>query len=325
MAATGAISRDEFRASLEDAIQHAIVPEEGIFGPRSVAWHMLRESIGFLGGGRAALLQTAHPWVAHGVDQHSKTKTDPLGRFHRTFENVFTIIYGNLDQVQTVSENLHRIHGKIVGRIGEEHGAFGAGSRYFANQVDAMLWVHATLWETYFLVRELVLGPVDRATKEAFYQEIKRFALCFGVPYSAQPETWDDFFAYNRSMWDSEMLAVGAAGMDIRRHLFRFDMFPGSATALRFIEIFTAETMPSKLRTAFDLPPATRQNRLVFEAELAAARLAYPRLPERVRYIPAYFEALDRLAGRSHSDVVTRKLNKFYTGREELVSLHAWA
>lgn len=325
MAANGSISRDEFRARLEEATRLAVVPEEGIFGPRSVAWELLKEAVGFLGGGRAVLLQTAHPWVAHGVDQHSLTKKDPLGRFHRTFENVFTIVYGNLDQVRRVSNSLNRVHGKIVGRIEGEHGAFAAGSWYFANQVDAMMWVHATLWETYMAMRELVMGPIDRETKEAFYQEIKRFALCFGVPMSAQPATWDDFLAYNREAWDSEMLKVGRAGLELRDDIFRLDFFPGSWIPLRFLEIFTAETMPTRLRKEYELPPPTKANKLIYEGVLKSAREVYPRLPARLRYLPAYFEAKDRLAGKPRSGLVTRQMNRLYTGRTELVSAHAWA
>lgn len=318
-----AITREEFRARLEDATRRTIRPVEGIFGPESVTWHLLRESLGMLGGGRAALLQTAHPWVAQGVSHHSKTLTDPVGRFHRTFENVFRIIFGSLDQVMAVSEQLHRIHGTVVGKIEAPTARFGEGSKYFANQVGAMLWVHATLWDTYVMMRELVLGPLDDHTKEAFYQEIKRFALCFGVPYDAQPETFADFQDYNRRMWDSDELGVGPAGMTIRNFLFKADLFPGSGLALDFVEIFTAETMPQRLREDFELPEATMRNRAIYRSGLAGIRATYPRLPDRLRYIPAYIEARDRIAGKAHSDAMTRRLNRFWVGREELVSRDA--
>jgi len=44
---------------------------EGIFGAESVSWRINCESALFLGAGRAALLQLAHPWVAAALDQHS--------------------------------------------------------------------------------------------------------------------------------------------------------------------------------------------------------------------------------------------------------------
>lgn len=321
---SASISRDEFKARLEDAAKFAIVPNEGLFGPDSVTWKLLRESVGFLGGGRAALLQTAHPWVANGVDQHSKTKTDPLGRFHRTFENVLTILFGSLDQIVAVSEGLHRIHTKIVGKVPDATAKYPAGSKYFANHIPAMMWVHATLWETFVTMHEIVIGPIDADTKERFYQEIKRFALCFGVPIDAQPKTWDDFVAYNHAMWESDELGVGAAGLEIRGYLFRSKLFPGAKYPLKVVEIVTAESLPPRFREEFRLPRSTPMTRAVYSGTIAAAKVGYAVAPDRLRYSPVYFEALDRVAGKPRSDELTRRAIKLMLGRSELVSRDAW-
>lgn len=56
-------------------------PRAGLFGPDSKLWEVNKHSISFLGAGRAALLQLAHPWVAWAIDQHSNTRSDPFGRF----------------------------------------------------------------------------------------------------------------------------------------------------------------------------------------------------------------------------------------------------
>src|SRR5580693_8650905 len=71
-------------------------PGDGFFGPGSVTWRVNRESAVFLGAGRAALLQLAHPWVAAALTQHSNLFGDPIARFHNTFRIVFTMIYGSL-------------------------------------------------------------------------------------------------------------------------------------------------------------------------------------------------------------------------------------
>src|ERR1700690_2871377 len=69
---------------------------EGVFGPHSLFWRVNREAAVFLGAGRALLLQLAHPWVAAAIAEHSKTIDDPIGRFHRTFAVVFTMVFGTL-------------------------------------------------------------------------------------------------------------------------------------------------------------------------------------------------------------------------------------
>ncbi len=89
------------RADLEDCLAQVGArvsdPRHGIYGPGSPAWTLQREAVVFLGGGRAALLQLAHPFVAYGVDQHSKTRADVVGRFQRTFMNVFAMTGGDLN------------------------------------------------------------------------------------------------------------------------------------------------------------------------------------------------------------------------------------
>src|SRR3981189_3831109 len=87
----------------------------GIFGPRSMTWRVDREAAIFLGAGRALLLQLAHHWVARGIAEHSRTLADPIGRFHRTFNTVFTMVFGTLDQALAAARRLHRRHGAVTG------------------------------------------------------------------------------------------------------------------------------------------------------------------------------------------------------------------
>ena len=56
---------------------HVRRPIEGIFGAESVSWRINCESALFLGAGRAALLQLAHPWVAAALDRHSSLLAKP--------------------------------------------------------------------------------------------------------------------------------------------------------------------------------------------------------------------------------------------------------
>lgn len=51
-----------------------------MFGPGSLAWLINAESVLLLGGGRALLMQAAHPLVAAGVADHSDFTADPFDR-----------------------------------------------------------------------------------------------------------------------------------------------------------------------------------------------------------------------------------------------------
>lgn len=290
---------DRLRASTRD-------PRAGIFGPASKVWSINRESIVFLGGGRAALLQTAHPYVAHGVDQHSKTKTDPLGRFVRTFDNVFAMVYGDLDHAVASARRVHTIHRHITGKITERAGAFAAGSTYQANTEEALLWVHATLWDTSIQCYELIVRPLATAEKEAYYEETKRFAYLFGIPDAILPPTWGDFVAYNQRMFESDVLAVGRPASDIRRFLFRAPTRVLSLPLAHY-SVLTAGLLPPRVREQFGFPWG-RVQRATFESTVRALRASYRALPPSVRFLPAYREAMERL-GEEPQGLVSKALN----------------
>ncbi|MFZ5722540.1 MAG: oxygenase MpaB family protein [Pseudomonadota bacterium] len=315
------ISEAEFRDWAEQALQRSIDPETGLYGPDSLMWRLGRESIGFFGGGRAALLQLAHPWVANAIDQHSQTRDDPLGRFRRTFINVFSMIYGNTGQVMRVANNVHRIHQGIQGTLPEESGAFAQGSRYQANEVQAMLWVHATLWDTQVRMYELVFPALTRDEKERYYQETKLFAYLFGIPDDALPPDWGAFQEYMDGMYASDELVARRVGREMGDMIFSFrgPLQP----ALQWLRVMTAYMMPPRLREEFRLPPDTPENRRTYDNGLAMVKAVYTRLPGRLRYVPSYIEAQRRIAGKPHADLLTQGLNLAWLGRRELVSAGA--
>lgn len=313
-----AISRDDLLAQLEVLKQRALRPDEGLFGPDSMFWQVNKYSITFFGAGRAALLQLAHPWVANAIVQHSKTVSDPWGRFRRTFTNVFTMTYGNVDQLLKCCIAVHNIHRSMTGTIASDTGAFAKGSAYQANEVNAMLWVHATLWETSVRMYELFVGELSPAQKEQYYQESRLFAFCFGIMEDALPPSWDDFLAYNEAMWASDQLTVGPEAREIASFLFDFN--PRLRPVLDHYRVLTSMVMPERLREQFGLPPATAKNLAAFRRSTGLIRRVHPWLPRRVAYLPTYVEARRRLRGLHEPDFITASLNRLMLGQSRLVS-----
>src|SRR3954470_12069328 len=131
----------DLERSLDWVRARAAGSTEGVFGPGSTIWRVDREALVFLGAGRALLLQLAHPWVATAIAEHSTALSDPIGRFHRTFEIVFTLVFGSLGQVLATSRRLHRRHAGISGHLPETLGPYVEGSPYLANDVPALMWV----------------------------------------------------------------------------------------------------------------------------------------------------------------------------------------
>jgi uncharacterized protein (DUF2236 family) len=46
--------------------------------------------------------------VAQAITDHSTTLTDPIRRFHRTFDLMFTLVFGTLDQACAAARWLHK-------------------------------------------------------------------------------------------------------------------------------------------------------------------------------------------------------------------------
>jgi len=312
------VTREDLLDQLEVMKSAVIDDNAGIFGPDSMFWQVGKYTTSFLGAGRAVLLQLAHPWIANAIKQHSRTIDDPMSRFRGTFTNVFTMVYGNVDQVINSSLGLHNTHASIIGEIEEDSGAFKKGSAYNANGIDAMIWVHATLWETAVRMYELVVGPLTKAEKEQYYAETKMFAYLFGIPESRLPKDWGDFIDYNEAMWESDQLQVGEAAKEIA--WFIFHMNPLLRPVLAPFEVVTAQMMPPRLREQFEMPGDTAVNRAIYNTCIGTLQKTYPLMPRRLQYFPAYIEAHRRLKGLHDPDWLTAVMNKAMLGTSRLVS-----
>jgi uncharacterized protein (DUF2236 family) len=308
------VSTEDLERELDRVREAAGGSLSGIFGPQSVTWQVHREAAIFLGAGRALLLQLAHPWIAAAIEQHSDTFDNPIGRFHRTFSVMFTMVFGTLDQSLNAARRLHRRHAAIRGALRSAAGPFPAGSFYCANAVPALRWVHATLAETALVAHGLVLPALTQEQHELHYAESRLLAALFGIPKSCLPPDWMAFSAYAQAMADSDTLTVtDSARVAAHRLLAGADTWlpvPASYKAL------TAALLPPRLRDAFALPYGEAERRAA-QRLVGWVRRIYPVLPSRLRYVGPYQEAEQRLVGRA-PDFATRMCNRFWMGQTEL-------
>lgn len=302
------VTREDLERHLAELVRSVRDPRAGLYGPGSMSWEVNKESVIMLGGGAAALLQLAHPFVAHAVDQHSKTRTDPVGRFSRTFGHVFAMVFGDLDHALRSARRVHDVHVKIRGRIKENVGAHARGDRYEANDEQALLWVHATLLATALDVYERLVRVLTFEERECYYEESKLFGYLFGISDGVLPPTYRDFARYYEDMIASDTIAVGAPAAEMRRFLFQPPTAAHRPGALWF-ETFTAGLLPAKLRTQFGFSYG-RIEREVFERSIPMLRVAHRVAPRRLRYFPAYLEAERRVAGKPERDPIGRLLEK---------------
>src|SRR5215831_7976655 len=119
---------------------------EGLFRAGSWLRRIHGESALIFGGGRALLLEVAHPLVAAGVAEHSKFRTDPLGRLRRTLDAMHAIGFGDRAAALAAARGVHRAHARVHGRLSADAGAaYPAGTPYHGREVELVVWVWATL------------------------------------------------------------------------------------------------------------------------------------------------------------------------------------
>ena len=176
------VTRDAFEESVRSAEAAAAGPRVGLFGPGTMAWQICRDSIVFLGAGRAALLQLSHPYVAHAIERHSATRADPVGRFNRTFFSVYSMIFGDLDHALRSARRVRRVHDAIS--LVPSTRPSGASMRATPTRPTTRepSWrVDATLIETAVMAYEIGAGPLSPTERDEFYRQTRRVAALFGL------------------------------------------------------------------------------------------------------------------------------------------------
>jgi uncharacterized protein (DUF2236 family) len=309
------VSESDLDSALDVVRAGAAGPVEGIFGPASMTWRIDREAVIFLGAGRALLLQLAHPWVAAAIAEHSRTLADPIGRFHRTFELMFTMVFGSRDGALAAARRLHRRHTMISGVLREAVGPFAKGSSYSANDIAALRWVHTTLVESAAIAHDLILSPLSLEERERYWTESRLFGALFGLKPADLPADWASFVDYNAAMAQSDTLSVSTAALEVAQHILtgaRWWLRPP-----RWYLALSAQMLPERLRTGFGFDFGERDDKAA-ERALKWIRRVYPHLPARLRYVGPYHEAEARLRGKPRLDLATRCLNRAWTGRPRL-------
>jgi uncharacterized protein (DUF2236 family) len=276
---------------------------EGLFGPDTVTWRVQRETLlGAVGGGRALILQVAHPLVAAGVAQSSDFRADPYGRLLRTLEATTAIVFGDPEEAETAARRVWSVHAKVKGTSVEDTDPHPAGTPFSARDPELALWVHATLFDTSLVVYERFVGRLPQDERERFYEEQKLFAEMFAVPYELIPATYAEFQDYFARVVERD-LAVTETLLDVvdatlLRPPMPWPVRPLRPGVARAFKLITAGLLPPRVRDLLGLPWGPGRERLLGAAQVLV-RTGLPLAPGIVREFPRARAADRRLAAAS--------------------------
>ena len=238
----------------------------GIYSEQSITRRVNRENVLMLGGGRALLMQLAHPKVAAGVDDHSDFRVDPLRRLRRTVKLTMAIIFGTREDALAAVRTVNQAHARVK------------GPDYRALDPDLLLWVHTTLVDSSLVTYEAFVRPLLPRERDEFYQESKVAGELLGIPTAKFPKTHSDLIFYM-----GKLIARGTVKVDDRaRSLAKLVLRPPvrllPGVVMVPMDVVTAGLLPEPIREQYGLRWGRGEQRLW--------RMATRTVPRVVRLTP---------------------------------------
>ena len=250
----------------------------GLFAEDSITRRINRENILLLGGGRALLMQLAHPKVAAGVDEHSDFRAHPIRRLRRTIRMTMAIVFGDRDTALTAARGVNHVHAKVQ------------GPDYRALDHDLLLWVYATLADTALVTYEAFVKRVLPHEREEFHQEFKLLGELLGIPRGRFPNTVREFDVYLEQMVSGGSVRVDARARELAEQIMRPPMRVLPGPVMIPLNVITTGLLTPALREQYGLRWGPR--------EQTAYRLALQVVPRVIALTPALLRVWPR-PGRS--------------------------
>ena len=239
------------------------------------------EALTLAGGGRALLLQIAHPAVGRGVVEHSDFASRLMDRFDGTMLYLTASMFGTPEELRAMRRIVNRAHAPVRGAAVD---ASNAGPAYNAYDPELQLWVAATLYQTMMDLHRRVFGELTEEQADSAYRELARALSNLQLSpdqWPASRAAFDDYWArmVNALRVDDQVLAVS------RQILYPRGVPWWLRPTLPAVRLLTAGLLPEAARRELQLPWNLRRQRR-FDRLMRWTVALYPRLPLRIRHLP---------------------------------------
>ena len=239
------------------------------FAPDSAIRKVHDEGVLLLGGGRALLMQIAHPSVAKGVAEHSDFRANRWARLLRTLRPTLAIAFGDREQALAAAASVNRLHRGVT------------GEGYRAGDPDLLAWVLATLIDTSLEMHARFLRPLSQDEAEAYYLDMCTLGAALGIPLECMPRGLAAFDEYLQR--NVMLLEVSDAAREIARDLF--GPGPAGLPLLSPMRRLTAGLLPPALRQQYGLAWGPRHERAL-RSLARTSRTLLPHVPAALRGTP---------------------------------------
>jgi uncharacterized protein (DUF2236 family) len=255
---------------------------ERLFSTENKIWEVDRELALLLAGGRALLMQLAHPKIAAGVAEHSNFRDDPLGRLYRTMSAMWSIVFDEAASARAALERINKVHSRVHGVVPASEPSYG-GMAYDAFDQELLLWVHATLIDSAIVAYDLFVKPLRPEERARYYADSKRLAQIFEISDRLIPASLKAFKAYMEWMLGGPAIGVGPTAQSLARAI----LYPHPwllKPAGPVFRLITAGLLPERLRRDYKIP-WNRPRQKTFRLAVAGIRHLLPLVPRPLRIV----------------------------------------
>ncbi|MDR8394303.1 DUF2236 domain-containing protein [Aliifodinibius sp. S!AR15-10] len=261
------------------------IEDQGYFKPESLIRQIHREAVVLLGGGRAILLQLAHPFVAAGVDDYSNFKSNILQRLYRTILFMHNLVFQDRQTAREALKHFHAMHKRIRGRLGHRSGQLSPDTTYSGVDPRAKLWVYATFVDTNLTTYQKFVKPLSQVERQQYYSDSLVLADLMEIPEEILPQTYTEFQEYMKTMFTGETLAVTNTAQNLANAVLYPDvgLFPTLSAGL--LRTVTAGLLPQRFRCEYGLTWNSNQ-KLFVQGFSSSTRLLRPFVPSWIWQSP---------------------------------------
>lgn len=189
-------------------------------------------------GGRALLMELAHPSIAQAVADFDHFREDPARRARLTAKAFRDVAHGSEAEAADVGRRLKAVHARV------------RGAGFAAADPELVLWVHATFVDSLLCVGERLHGALSTNELDDYYRHAIVVGEVFGCPASRQPATIEEFRTYVADTINS--LEVTDVGRELARAVFWPTVPANRAPIINLYRLASFGTLPRSLRDQFE-------------------------------------------------------------------------
>ncbi|MGD0380457.1 MAG: oxygenase MpaB family protein [Acidimicrobiales bacterium] len=286
----------------------ALDPEAPLpFGPHSVVRAVVAEPVTALLVQRALVMEVAHPKVAAAVAHHSDFQRHPLSRAWVTADAALRLVFGDEHVARAAARQIYAVHDHINGpvdgslegplegpaRAGGTVADDGGAHAYTAHDAALLAWVWATLVDTAETAFTRWVRPFEGTEAEAYYDEMRRFALFLGIPDALLPTGRVAFAAHLEDVMASDLLGTTEQARSMARQVLWFDHRVVPSHLVRVERVLALATLDPRLVDRLGIGPDASD--LAWGRRIDGwLRTYYRRVPRPSRIVPALYVVMRR-------------------------------